>query len=490
MREILFVSLASVMSIGASASTSVQTRSAAPAWIKDAVFYQIFPERFANGDSTNDPPGTKEWGGKPTPGNYFGGDLSGILQHLDYLSSLGINALYLNPIFASNSNHKYQTADYRIIDPHFGDEETFRELVDSCHARGIRIILDGVFNHTGVDFFAFADAKKNGARSRYKDWYTFHGFPVGPVSAPNYECWWGHGSLPKLNTKNPEVRQYLFDVTRQWMETGIDGWRLDVPNEIPHEFWKEWRPLVKSINPEAYIVGEIWEEAGPWLQGDEFDGVMNYRYQKACGAFFAGESIEVLQFDSRLAQLRREYSDDVNASLLNLLDSHDTERFLTMCKGDVPSWKLGLLFHMTYPGVPMLYYGDEVGMTGGKDPACRGTMVWDPARQNRDMLEYTRRIVRLRRSLPVLRHGGFTTLLTDADRSLYAYMRRANSSSAIVVLNCGNAKQVVSIPAPPGEWRQVWPVEAKVEKSAHEAISLPVPPRAGMVITGEEERTR
>jgi glycosidase len=161
-----------------------------------------------------------------------------------------------------------------------------------------------------------------------------------------------------------------------------------------------------------------------------------------------------------------------------------------MCKGDVPSWKLGLLFHMTYPGVPMLYYGDEVGMTGGKDPACRGTMVWDPARQNRDMLEYTRRIVRLRRSLPVLRHGGFTTLLTDADRSLYAYMRRANSSSAIVVLNCGNAKQVVSIPAPPGEWRQVWPVEAKVEKSAHEAISLPVPPRAGMVITGEEERTR
>jgi glycosidase len=490
MREILFVSLASVMSIGASASTSVQTRSAAPAWIKDAVFYQIFPERFANGDSTNDPPGTKEWGGKPTPGNYFGGDLSGILQHLDYLSSLGINALYLNPIFASNSNHKYRTADYRIIDPHFGDEETFRELVDSCHARGIRIILDGVFNHTGVDFFAFADAKKNGARSRYKDWYTFHGFPVGPVSAPNYECWWGHGSLPKLNTKNPEVRQYLFDVTRQWMETGIDGWRLDVPNEIPHEFWKEWRPLVKSINPEAYIVGEIWEEAGPWLQGDEFDGVMNYRYQKACGAFFAGESIEVLQFDSRLAQLRREYSDDVNASLLNLLDSHDTERFLTMCKGDVPSWKLGLLFHMTYPGVPMLYYGDEVGMTGGKDPACRGTMVWDPARQNRDMLEYTRRIVRLRRSLPVLRHGGFTTLLTDADRSLYAYMRRANSSSAIVVLNCGNAKQVVSIPAPPGEWRQVWPVEAKVEKSAHEAISLPVPPRAGMVITGEEERTR
>jgi glycosidase len=362
--------------------------------------------------------------------------------------------------------------------------------VDSCHARGIRIILDGVFNHTGVDFFAFADAKKNGARSRYKDWYTFHGFPVGPVSAPNYECWWGHGSLPKLNTKNPEVRQYLFDVTRQWMETGIDGWRLDVPNEIPHEFWKEWRALVKSINPEAYIVGEIWEEAGPWLQGDEFDGVMNYRYQKACGAFFAGESIEVLQFDSRLAQLRREYSDDVNASLLNLLDSHDTERFLTMCKGDVPSWKLGLLFHMTYPGVPMLYYGDEVGMTGGKDPACRGTMVWDPARQNRDMLEYTRRIVRLRRSLPVLRHGGFTTLLTDADRSLYAYMRRANSSSAIVVLNCGNAKQVVSIPAPPGEWRQVWPVEAKVEKSAHEAISLPVPPRAGMVITGEEERTR
>ena len=490
MREILFVSLAFVMSIGASASTSAQNQGAAPAWIKVAVCYQIFPERSANGDVTNDPPGTKEWGGKPTPRNYFGGDLSGILQHLDYISSLGINALYLNPIFASNSNHKYQTTDYRIIDPHFGDEPTFRELVDSCHARGIRIILDGVFNHTGVDFFAFAAAKKNGAHSRYKDWYTFHGFPVGPVSAPNYECWWGHGSLPKLNTQNPEVREYLFDVTRQWMETGIDGWRLDVPNEIPHEFWKEWRALVKSINPEAYIVGEIWDEAGPWLQGDEFDGVMNYRYRMACVAFFADRSIDMMHFDSLLVQLRREYSDHVNASLLNLLDSHDTERFLTMCRGDVASWKLGLLFHMTYPGVPMLYYGDEVGMTGGKDPACRGTMVWDPSLQNRDMLEYTRRIVRLRRSLPVLRHGGFTTLLTDGDRSLYAYMRRTNSSSAIVVLNCGNVQQVVSIPAPPGEWRQVWPVEAKVEKSEHETISLPVPPRAGIVITGEEERTR
>ncbi len=363
-----------------------QQGSFVPDWARDAIFYQIFPERFANGDPRNDPPGTEKWGGVPKSRSYFGGDLEGILRHLDYISSLGVNALYLTPIFESPSNHKYHTTDYLRVDPHFGTEKTLKRLIDSCHARGIRIILDGVFNHTGVDFFAFADIKKNGARSPYLGWYNIYSLPVGPPSKPNYECWWGLGELPKLMTTNPDVQQYLFRATRHWMELGIDGWRLDVPNEIPHQFWIEWRKLVKSINPQAYIVGEIWDDATPWLKGDQFDAVMNYRFQKACVQFFAKGTMNVTEFDSTLAAVRAEYPSDVTNALQNLLGSHDTERFLTSCGGNVNRMKLAVLFQAMYVGAPMIYYGDEVGMMGGNDPGSRGTMVWDPSKQRQDLL--------------------------------------------------------------------------------------------------------
>jgi cyclomaltodextrinase / maltogenic alpha-amylase / neopullulanase len=488
--DISLVALATIIAAGVTMPASAQRTTFVPPWVQDAVFYQIFPERFANGDAANDPPGTGKWGGTPTPGNFFGGDLRGIINHLDHLSSLGVNALYLNPIFAAASNHKYDTGDYLRIDPAFGDEQTFRELVDSCHARGIRVVLDGVFNHTGVEFFAFADLKKNGANSKYTGWYNVRSFPVGPVSKPNYECWWNIGTLPKLMTGNPGVRQYLFEVTRHWLAAGIDGWRLDVPNEIPHEFWIEWRRLVKSLNPRAYILGEIWDNGAPWLQGDQFDAVMNYRFRSACIDFFASGTTSVSAFDSALTRQRADYAPEVNFALFNPLGSHDTERFLTLCRGNIAAWKLALLFQMTYPGAPSVYYGDEIGMTGGKDPGCRGTMVWDPALQNADMLGFTRGVIALRRSHDVLRRGSFAPLVVDDARGVYAFLRAEGSSGAAVVLNRSSDPRTVLLGrgATGGfaSWKQIWPVVKNDNVAGGDSLTVAVPARTGVVYLGEK----
>ncbi len=469
-----------------------QQGSFVPDWARDAIFYQIFPERFANGDPRNDPPGTEKWGGVPKSRSYFGGDLEGILRHLDYISSLGVNALYLTPIFESPSNHKYHTTDYLRVDPHFGTEKTLKRLIDSCHARGIRIILDGVFNHTGVDFFAFADIKKNGARSPYLGWYNIYSLPVGPPSKPNYECWWGLGELPKLMTTNPDVQQYLFRATRHWMELGIDGWRLDVPNEIPHQFWIEWRKLVKSINPQAYIVGEIWDDATPWLKGDQFDAVMNYRFQKACVQFFAKGTMNVTEFDSTLAAVRAEYPSDVTYALQNLLGSHDTERFLTSCGGNVNRMKLAVLFQAMYVGAPMIYYGDEVGMMGGNDPGSRGTMVWDPSKQRQDLLEFYRTVFGLRNVRSVLRRGEFRTLLVDDARGIYVFMRSNDEGRIKVAINVSGQRQRIMWPALPDDqayrWEREWTTFPKSKFQVWNPRQSEIEPLGASVLIGSPEK--
>lgn len=460
--------------------------SAAPAWVADAVFYQIFPERFSNGDPSNDPPGTEPWEAAPTTRNFFGGDLRGIIERLPYLRTLGVTALYLNPIFHSPTNHKYQTTDCLKIDPHFGDEAVFRELVEACHAGGLRIILDAVFNHTGVGFFAFDDLKRNGAASRYRDWYKVREFPVGPPSRPNYECWWGHGSLPKLMTGNPEVRHYLFDVTRHWMDCGIDGWRLDVPNEIPHDFWIAWRRLVKSLNPDAYIVGEIWQDAGPWLRGDQFDGVMNYPFRDACLAFFAHDTISVSRFDALLERQRRGYPEGVPYALQNLLGSHDTERFLTLCGGDERVVQLAWLFQMTYPGAPMVYYGDETGMEGGRDPDCRRPMVWEPAPKGAAMLGRMRELIALRAAHSELRRGGYESVLADNGRKVLVYARRLGGREALVMLNRSTAEHRITVARPGTSFRLVWPERAVGMSITDTTITATVGPLSGVVFIGGE----
>jgi len=477
----------SLFVISSAVLVPAQLKSFVPDWVKDAVFYQIFPERFANGDTTNDPPDKEAWGGTPKINNYFGGDLQGVIDHLDYIKELGINALYFNPVFESNSNHKYHTTDYLKIDHNFGDDATFKRLLDECHKRKMRVVIDAVFNHTGIHFFAFEDIKKNEAQSKYLKWYNVQSFPVGPPEKPNYEAWWGLGELPRLMNANPEVRAYLYDATKKWTAMGIDGWRLDVPNEIPHDFWVEWRKLVKSINPEAYIVGEIWDDATAWLKGDEFDAVMNYRFRGACVGFIALENRSAAQFDTILTTQRAQYPDEVNYVLQNLLGSHDTERYLTLCNGDDDKEKLSVLFQMTYPGAPMVYYGDEIGILGGKDPDCRRTMDWDSTKWNTGMRAWYKQMIAMRNAYPVFRRGTFKTILVDDGRKLYGFERSFEKQRAAVVMNNTPRSQKFAasiLKSPVKKWKDL--LGNSVVSAKGDSVTIPA--RSGIVLYRKDSK--
>ncbi len=416
-----------------------------PDWVKDAVFYEIFPERFANGASGNDPPGVEPWGGMPTRTNFFGGDLQGIINKLDYLEALGINAIYLTPIFAAHTNHKYDTVDYYRIDPHFGDLETFRRLLREAHRRGIRIVLDAVFNHVGEGFWAFRDVIERGEASLYVNWFYIEDLPVTKEPTPNYATYENADYLVKLNIHNPEVRRYLYDVARHWTREGIDGWRLDVPYLMNHHFWKGFRRVVKEINPELYIVAEIWQQATDWLRGDECDGAMNYRLRDLILDVFVHERLDAAAFDQGLTALRAEHPGETAYTMLNLLGSHDTPRFLTLCQGDKERFKVATAFLFTYIGVPMIYYGDEVGMTGENDPDCRRPMVWDPASQNQELLEWHRRLIRIRKAHPALRRGAIRSVHAAGD--VYAFERQHGADYVLVLLNRGATPQTIRLPA-------------------------------------------
>lgn len=428
-------------------ASGIQTaRVNTPDWVKDAVFYQIFPERFYNGNHSNDPPGTEPWGSTPKLFNYMGGDLDGVIEKLPYLKDLGVNAIYFNPVFeAPTSNHKYNTSDYMKIDPAFGDLETFRKLIDKAHAMGIKVLLDAVFNHSGDTHWAFQDAVKNGPGSKYWDWYLFHGFPVVQEPKPNYESWWGFGSLPKFNEYNPEVREYLFGVAEHWAKMGIDGWRLDVPNEVRDmNFWREFRSRVKRINPDLYIVGEIWGDGSPWLKGDQFDAVMNYPLREQVFNFIVEEKDNVDNFDWGLEGLRNKHDQNVTYSMFNVLGSHDTPRMLTMAKGDINKVKMMALFQMTYVGSPVIYYGDEIGLKGEMDPGCRGAFPWDPAQWNQDLRNYYKKLIDIRNKYPALRRGSFRSLMRHNDNRTFAYVREDSRSKMVVVMN--NATKIQDVP--------------------------------------------
>ncbi len=420
---------------------------ATPDWVRDAVFYQIFPERFYNGDKSNDPVGTEPWGSKPKLFNFMGGDLEGVIQKLPYLKDLGINAIYFNPLFeAPTSNHKYDTADYMKIDKSFGDMATFKRMIDKAHSLGIKVVLDAVFNHSGDTHWAFQDAKKNGPQSKYWNWYLIHGFPVVQDPKPNYDSWWGFGSLPKFNEYNPEVREHLFSVAEFWAKQGIDGWRLDVPNEIRDmNFWREFRQRVKRVNPDLYIVGEIWGDGSPWLQGDQFDAVMNYPFREQVFNFLVEEKGNVDQFDFGLQGLRNQHPDSVTYTMFNVLGSHDTPRVLTMAKNDVNKVKLSALFQMTYVGTPVIYYGDEIGMKGEMDPDCRGAFPWNPSQWNQDLRTYYQRLIALRKQYPALRRGDFRSLMRHNDNKTFAYLREDSRSKLIVVINNNTRAQDVPL---------------------------------------------
>jgi len=420
-----------------------------PDWIDDGIVYQIFPERFANGDPSNDPEDVQPWGGEPEGYNFFGGDLAGITKKLDYLSDLGINVIYMTPVFLSPSNHKYNTTDYYQIDPQFGTLEDLKELVRQAHALGIRVIMDAVFNHCGSDFFAFQDVIANGKKSPYWDWFFIEDEPVTMKPLPNYETFASYVyTMPKLNTAHPDVKAYLLDVARYWIEEAdIDGWRLDVSNEVDAVFWREFRQVVKKAKPEALIIGEVWHHSGPWLQGDQYDSVMNYWFKEAMEDFFAKQTIGVEAFHALLVQTQTSYKDQANRGMFNLIDSHDTARFLTACQEKEERFKLAVLFQLAYPGMPMIYYGDEIGMKGATDPLCRGTFVWEEEGQNADILSWYKTCIRLRRTIPALRTGNYRLWYMNAPGNVYAIVRGTDSAQpAGVLLNNSALRQKLSIP--------------------------------------------
>ncbi|MGC8873357.1 MAG: glycoside hydrolase family 13 protein [Chloroflexia bacterium] len=422
-----------------------------PEWVQDAVFYQIFPDRFRNGDRTNDPPNVHPWGEPPTRTSFFGGDLAGVLEALPYLQDLGIDALYLNPIFMSSSTHRYNTYDYFRIDPRLGDLGTFRRLVETAHAKGMRIILDGVFNHCGRGFFPFQDLLENGPESPYVDWFHVQSFPVNAYderTPPNYLCWWGNRSLPKFNTDTPAVREYIFSVARYWLEQDADGWRLDVPNEIDDDsFWQEFRRVVKQTKPDAYLVGEIWTDGRRWLQGDQFDGITNYELRNLLLEWLVEGKYRSLAFAHRLQELLGKYRPETVRVQLNLLGSHDTPRLVRVVHGDMATLRLLWLFLFTWPGAPCIYYGDEIGLDGGPDPDCRRCFPWDEQQWNRELRGYIRRLISLRRALPALRRGTTRILFTHPRRNLFAYGRGEGEEGVVVVLNaCDDVACTFDVP--------------------------------------------
>lgn len=459
----------------------------APQWVRNSIFYQIFPERFHNGDPSNDPPGTVPWDSEPTRDNFFGGDLAGITQKLDYLEKLGINTLYLTPFFVAQTNHRYDTSDYRQVDPAAGTLEDFRNLINASHSRKIRVILDAVFNHCGDGFWAFQDVVQRGSSSEYADWFTVRSYPISD-NPPTYQTCGGAAFLPKLNHTNPLVRDYLLDTARYWLEQGADGWRLDVPWKVPLDFWREFRQTVLQTKPDAYIVAEVWRGTREWLQADTVHGVMNYQLRNAILDFCAWDHMDAEDFDYELRQIRQEHGATAPFHL-TLLGSHDTPRILSICDGNVDRARLAAIFQFTYIGTPMVYYGDEIGMEGGNDPLCRSGMVWDAQQWNHTLLDTYRRLIDLRLNHTALTEGEFEALLVF--NGVYAFHRYSKDDHIIVVLNPRDTQTEIRVPMGSAScigstWIDALSNTRIVPDAGHLVIEK-LPAQSGMVLIPEKE---
>ena len=455
-----------------------------PDWVQDAIFYQIFPDRFAR--SERNPAVNlrfEPWDSPPTVHGFKGGDLFGIADKVDYLKDLGITALYLNPIFSSATNHRYHAYDYYSVDPLLGGDAAFSHLLEKAHKNDLRIILDGVFNHASRGFWQFHHVLECGESSPYKDWFHFDpdrlkgkkhwGAYPSPhearalqhedsLTAIGYRGWWNLPALPKFNTNTPAVRDFLFGVAEYWTRRGIDGWRLDVPTEIDDDaFWREFRNRVRAINPQAYIVGEIWHESQRWLQGDQFDAIMNYDITKPILGFFPGKhldlrvlhqqsnyhgiqhAIDAHEFANRIDHNLRLYRPDITSSQMNLLDSHDTPRFLSCASGDKDSLKLAWLFMFAYPGAPCVYYGDEIGLDGEHDPYCRKSFPWEESKWDKGLRAYVKEVIALRKQSPALRRGDFKRLWSV--NGTYVFSRSLDGNTLVIALNVSDTPQEATV---------------------------------------------
>ncbi|MBW6514881.1 MAG: DUF3459 domain-containing protein [Candidatus Syntrophosphaera sp.] len=486
---------------------------AVPDWVRDSVIYQIFPDRFHNGDPSLNPDFSESWyddcrepppdgeflpphreyyhlvrdwtdisglrqspwlePGKPDWWSFYGGDIPGVHQKLDYLKDLGITVIYFNPLWQAKSNHKYDAADFRKIDPHFGSTQVLQALVREAHETGIRIIVDIAFNHCGDDFWAFRDTVQKGPASEYWSWFDWVKWPLPEPLPPDfkpkeyYQCWWGIKDMPDLNfdlsrthpsenyvkdiykaVPNQPLVEHILDCVRWWLlEIGIDGFRLDVPDEVPYWFWQLFREQVKAIKPEAWIVGEIWQSARGWVGPNYFDSVMNYAcFKDPLLEFFILRLIDCRGFRAKIEEGLAQYPFQALGAMMNLLGSHDTVRVLELAKGNISRLKLALLFQMTFSGAPHIYYGDEIAMRGGKDPDNRRPFnwAWEQDPEASDLREFYRELIRLRKCHTLLREGEFSFL--EVPDGLLAWQRYDSLGRIIVILNYSTASHVQGNP--------------------------------------------
>jgi cyclomaltodextrinase len=473
-----------------------------PDWVKHAVFYQIFPDRFARSQRHHHRPEMavtlEPWDTPPTPSGYKGGDLWGVMEKLDYFQELGVTALYFTPIFQSASNHRYHTHDYYQVDPLLGGNEAFQDLLAAAHDRGLRIVLDGVFNHASRGFFFFNDILENGPHSPWLDWFQVEDWPLSAYDGQypaNYTSWVNNRALPQFNHDNPAVREYLMRVGEYWIRQGIDGWRLDVPFEVKTEgFWQEFRDRVKAINPDAYIVGEIWRDARPWLDGTQFDGVMNYLFTGPTLAFAGGDRVQQAytspdydpyppldgpSYAKKMQALLDLYPWEIQLTQLNLLSSHDIARALTVMGDDLDSLSLAVLLQMTFPGAPSIYYGDEVGVAGGLDPDCRrvfpATADW-----HQGLLAHHRALIALRATYPALRIGNYRILA--AEGGAYCIARCWQDQTVIVAVNCDRQPATLALPQVPNS-ADLQGLYGEIQwVRADQGWRLTLPPRTGGIL--------
>ncbi|MFC3907383.1 glycoside hydrolase family 13 protein [Clostridium disporicum] len=414
-------------------------------WLQESVVYQIFPDRFCNGDSSIDIEGTSEWGkGRVHRRSIYGGDIRGIITKLNYLDDLGVNLIYLTPIFKSTTNHKYNTQDYFDIDPQFGTLNEAKELVEKAHNLGMKVVFDAVFNHSGSDFFAFEDLLENQQKSKYKDWYFIDSWPVTKSKNKYYTFANGCDNMPKLNTNNKDVRDYLLSVGEFWIkEVGIDGWRLDVCDEVGHEFWRAFRKRIKSTKKDAIIIGEIMHEANAFLKGDQLDGIMNYPFKNAIIDFFAKGIISGREFLDIMAENRALYMDSITKQMWNLLGSHDTKRIYTECDGNIDRIKLSIAYQFLYIGVPYIYYGDEIGLSGGDDPNNRKCMNWNKNTQNKEIFDFYRDIINIRKENKVFIYGTFEEVYCE--NNIIAFKRVLNNEETLIIFNNNENESIVRL---------------------------------------------
>ncbi|MBX2865974.1 MAG: glycoside hydrolase family 13 protein [Leptolyngbyaceae cyanobacterium MAG.088] len=470
-----------------------------PDWVKHAIFYQIFPDRFARTQQRPLPPAMEvpleAWHAPPTLEGYKGGDLWGVMENLDYLQDLGVNAIYFTPIFQSASNHRYHTHDYYQVDPLLGGNTAFKDLLEAAHQRNIKVVLDGVFNHASRGFFFFNDILENGPTSPWLNWFRVENWPLSAYDGAkpaNYESWWDNRALPEFNHDNPQVREYIMQIAEYWLQQGIDGWRLDVPFDVKAEgFWSEFRQRVKAVNPEAYIVGEVWTDARQWLDGTQFDGVMNYLFTGPVLAFTAKErvvmelverpayfpypALDAESYAQKIEELLALYPWEIQLTQLNLLSSHDIARALTVTSDDQSSFELAVLLQMTFPGAPSIYYGDEVGLAGAHDPDCRRSFPTEES-WNHSLLSLHKDLIALRHKHPALRTGTYQTLVAVDD--LYAFSRSDDNETIVVVVNTAAQSSRATLPLPTEGANVLWGESNAIKDSQLIELS----PRSGVIM--------